>query len=112
MKQTYLVIDAIQNTFNYNYCFLDALAKTDIDLIYATTEFAHVTLPNPPGVKTFQCFFKLAALVNRFIKVRALRRFLRGVEYPLNLIFLFIYILLDSHKFTLSNFLVNTFILA
>ena len=98
MKQKSLVIDAIQNTSNFNYCLLDALAKEKINLVYATTEFAYESMPVPPGVKIFPCFFYLARLANRFIKFRPLRRFLRGAEYPLDLLILLIYILHNRIK--------------
>ena len=110
MKQTCLIIDAIQNTFNYNYCLLEALAKTGIATVYATTEFAYGAMPKPRGVKTFQCFFKFASLVNRFIKIRSIRRLLRGVEYPLDLIFLFGYILGKGIKVIHFMFIINSWL--
>ena len=98
MKQTYLVIDACQFTANYNYCLLDALAKKGERIVYATTKFAHGHIPNPPDVTVLQCFFFLARLAGRMTSSGPVRRFLRAIEYPLNLIVLLAYVLIKRIK--------------
>jgi glycosyltransferase involved in cell wall biosynthesis len=98
MKQTYLVIDACQFSANYNYCLLDALAKKGEKIVYATTKFAYEHIPNPPDVTVFRCFFFLARLAGWVTSSGPVRRFLRAVEYPLNLIFLLAYILTKRIK--------------
>jgi glycosyltransferase involved in cell wall biosynthesis len=97
-EQTCLVIDACQFSPNYDYCFLDALVKQDQKMVFATTEFAHEYIPDVPGVKVFRCFFPLARFVNRLTRFRPLRRLLRAIEYPLDVLILFIYILLKRIK--------------
>jgi glycosyltransferase involved in cell wall biosynthesis len=98
MKQTYLVIDACQFSANYNYCLLDALAKKGDRIVYATTKFAHGHIPNPPDVTILRCFFFLARLAGRVTSSRPVRRFLRAVEYPLNLFTLLAYVLIKRIK--------------
>jgi len=97
-RQTRLVIDACQFTANYNYCLLDALAKRGEQITYATTKFAHGYIPDPKGVKVLRCFFYLARVVSKVTSSRAVRRFLRAVEYPLNVCFLLIYLLVRNIK--------------
>ena len=98
MKQTYLVIDACQFSANYNYCLLDALVKKGERIVYATTKFAHGYIPNPPGVAVLRCFFFLARLTGRITSSGPVRRFLRAIEYPLNLFFLLAYVLIKRIK--------------
>jgi len=98
MKQTYLVIDACQFSANYNYCLLDALAKKGERIVYATTKFAHGHIPDPPDVTVFRCFFFLARLAGRMTSSEPVRRFLRAIEYPLNLIVLLTYMLIKRIK--------------
>jgi len=98
MKQTYLVIDACQFSANYNYCLLDALAKKGERIVYATTKFAHGHIPSPPDVTVFRCFFSLASLAGRVTSSGPVRRFLRAIEYPLNLLFLLAYVLIKRIK--------------
>lgn len=98
MKQTYLVIDACQFSANYNYCLLDALAKKGERIVYATTKFAHGYIPDPLDVTVFRCFFFLARLAGRVTSSAPVRRFLRGIEYPLNLFFLLAYVLIKRIK--------------
>ncbi|MHC4324308.1 MAG: glycosyltransferase family 4 protein [Planctomycetota bacterium] len=98
MKQTYLVIDACQFSANYNYCLLDALAKKGERIIYAATKFAHGYIPDPPDVKVLCCFFFLARIAGRITSSGPVRRFLRALEYPLNLFFLLAYVLIKRIK--------------
>jgi len=98
MNQTYLVIDACQFSANYNYCLLDALAKKGEKIVYATTKFAHGHIPNPPDVTVFRCFFFLARLAGRATSSGLVRRFLRAIEYPLDLITLLTYTLIKRIK--------------
>ncbi|GEM_PF-1386375 len=98
MKQTYLVIDACQFSANYNYCLLDALAKKGDRIVYATTKFAHGHIPSPPDVTVFRCFFFLARLAGRVTSSGPIRRFLRAIEYPLNLLILLTYVLIKRIK--------------
>ena len=98
MKQTYLVIDACQFSANYNYCLLDALSKKGERIIYATTKFAHGHIPSPPDVTVLRCFFFLARLAGRVTSSGPVRRFLRAIEYPLNLFFLLAYVLIKHIK--------------
>jgi len=98
MKQTYLVIDACQFSANYNYCLLDALAKKGERIVYATTKFAHGHIPSPPDVTVFRCFFFLARLAGRVTSSGPIRRFLRAIEYPLNLLILLTYVLIKRIK--------------
>jgi len=98
MKQTYLVIDACQFSANYNYCLLDALAKNGERIVYATTKFAHGHIPSPPDVTVFRCFFFLARLAGLVTSSGLVRRFLRAIEYPLNLIILLAYVLIKRIK--------------
>jgi glycosyltransferase involved in cell wall biosynthesis len=98
IKHTYLVIDACQFSANYNYCLLDALAKKGERIVYATTKFAHGYIPDPLDVTVFRCFFFLARLAGRVTSSAPVRRFLRGIEYPLNLFFLLAYVLIKRIK--------------
>ena len=98
MKQTYLVIDACQFSANYNYCLLDALAKKGETIVYATTKFAHEHIPSPPDVTVFRCFFFLARLAGMVTSLGPVRRFLRAIEYPLNLLILLTYVLIKRIK--------------
>jgi len=98
MKQKYLIIDACQFSANYNYCLLDALAKKGEKIVYATTKFAHGHIPDPPDVTVLRCFFFLARLAGRVTSFGPVRRFLRAIEYPLNLIVLLVYVLIKRFK--------------
>jgi len=98
MKQTYLLIDACQFSANYNYCLLDALAKKGERIVYATTKFAHGHIPSPPDVTVFRCFFYLARLAVTLTSSGPVRRFLRAIEYPLNLFFLLMYVFIKRIK--------------
>jgi glycosyltransferase involved in cell wall biosynthesis len=98
MKQTYLFIDACQFSADYNYCLLDALAKKGEKIVYATTKFAYGHIPDPPDVTVFRCFFFLARLAGRVTSSGPVRRFLRAIEYPLNLIVLLVYMLVKRIK--------------
>jgi len=98
MKQTYLAIDACQFSANYNYCLLDALAKKGEKIVYATTKFAHGHIPDPPNVTVFRCFFLLARVAGMVTSSGPVRRFLRAIEYPLNLIVLLTYVLIKRIK--------------
>lgn len=97
-RKTYLVIDACQFSANYNYCLLDALAKKGERIIYATTKFAHGHIPSPPNVTVLRCFFFLARLVGMVTSWGPVRRFFRAIEYPLNLFFLLVYVLIKRIK--------------
>jgi len=97
-KQIYLVIDACQFSANYNYCLLDALAKKGERIVYATTKFAHGHIPSPPEVAVFRCFFFLARLAGMVTSSGPVRRFLRAIEYPLNLFFLLAYVMIKRIK--------------
>lgn len=98
MKQTYLLIDACQFSANYNYCLLDALAKKGERIVYATTKFAHGHIPSPPDVTVLRCFFFLARLAGMVTSSGPVRRFLRAIEYPLNLLILLAYVLIKRIK--------------
>jgi glycosyltransferase involved in cell wall biosynthesis len=98
MKQKYLVIDACQFSANYNYCLLGALAKKGERIVYATTKFAHGHIPDPPDITVFRCFFFLARLAGRVTSSGPIRRFLRAIEYPLNLFILLTYVLIKRIK--------------
>lgn len=98
MKNSRLVIDACHFTPNYNYCLLEALARKDERIVYATTKFAHGDVPDPPGVKILCCFFFLARIAGKFTSSGPTRRLLRAVEYPFNLFFLLIYVLVMRTK--------------
>jgi glycosyltransferase involved in cell wall biosynthesis len=91
-------MDACQFSANYNYCLLDALAKKGERIVYATTKFAHGHIPDPPGVKVFRCFFFLARLAGRVTSSGPVRRLLRAIEYPLNLVILLAYVLIRRIK--------------
>lgn len=94
MDQKYIVVDPCQLSAPYNYCLLDGLAKRGADVTYAIGEYAHEGgRPYPNGIKTLTCFFFLAAIVNRFNRSQKIRRVLRMVEYPFNVLFLVGYIL-------------------
>lgn len=93
-----MVIDACQFSANYSYCLLDALAKKGERIIYATTKFAHGHIPSPPDVTVFRCFFLLARLASRMTSSGPVRRFLRAIEYPINLFFLLAYVLIKRIK--------------
>lgn len=98
MKQRYMIVDACQFTANYNYCLLDALAKTGAKIVYATTEFAHGYVPDPEGVNVFRCFFYAARMMSRLTSSGPVRRFLRALEYPLDLLILLAYLLIARIK--------------
>jgi glycosyltransferase involved in cell wall biosynthesis len=98
MKETYLLIDACQFSANYNYCLLDALSKKGERVVYATTKFAHGHIPDPPGVTVFRCFFFLARMAGAVTSSGPVRRFLRAIEYPLNLLLLLTYVLIKRIK--------------
>ena len=98
MKQTCLIIDACQFSANYNYCLLDALAKRGEKIVFATTKFAYGHIPDPPDVTVFRCFFFLARLAGMVTSSGTVRRFLRVIEYPLNLFILLTYILIKRIK--------------
>jgi glycosyltransferase involved in cell wall biosynthesis len=93
-----LVIDACQTTLNYNYCLLDALAKKQVNVIYATTKYAREDITLPAGVDAKYCFFYLARIMSRLTSSRKLRRVLRGIEYPINMVALLTYILVRQIK--------------
>ena len=97
-KQTIMVIDACQFSANYNYCLLEALAKRGERIVYATTKFAHGHIPGPPAVTVLRCFFYLARLAGMVTSSGPVRRFLRALEYPLNLCILIIYVLVRRIK--------------
>jgi D-inositol-3-phosphate glycosyltransferase len=107
MKRTCLVIDACQFSANYNYCLLDALAKKGERIVYATTEFAHGHIPDPPGVKVFRYFFFLARVASRITSSGSVRRFLRAIEYPLNLCILLTYALVRRVKVVVFIWIVS-----
>ena len=97
-RKTYLVIDACQFSANYNYCLLDALAKKGERIVYATTKFAHGHIPRPPDVTVLRCFFFLARMAGLVTSSGPVRRFLRAIEYPLNLLSLLAYVLIKRIK--------------
>ena len=98
MKQKYMIVDPCQFTANYDYCLLDALAKTGAKVVYATTEFAHGYVPDPEGVKVLRCFFYAARVMSRLTSSGPVRRFLRALEYPLDLLVLLVYPLIARIK--------------
>jgi len=98
MRQEYAIVDPCQFTANYNYCLLDALGRTGAKIVYATTEFAHGYVPDPKDVKVFRCFFYAARLMTQLTSSGSLRRFLRAIEYPLDLFALLAYLLIARIK--------------
>lgn len=98
MKSKCLLVDAIQFTANYNACLMDALAKKGVEVIYATTVYPYAESPVPPGVKVRYCFFYLARIFSRITSSNTLRRILRAIEYPVNLLALIIYVLINRIK--------------
>lgn len=98
MKTAVLMIDACQNTPNYNYCLLNALAQKGENIVYATTEFAYEDITPPAGVKVRYCFFYLARIMSKVTSSRRVRRVFRGIEYPFNVLMLLIYILIRRIK--------------
>src|SRR3989339_1366859 len=97
MKE-YLLIDACQFGPNYNYCLLEALAHKGEKVVFATTEFVYDRVPDPPDVKVFKCFFFLTRFFKGLASSRNARRFLRAIEYPVNLCFLLVYVLVRRIK--------------
>lgn len=77
---------------------MDALARKGEKIVYATTKFAHGHIPDPPDVTVFRCFFFLARMAGRVTSSGPVRRFLRAIEYPLNLFFLLAYVLIKRIK--------------
>jgi glycosyltransferase involved in cell wall biosynthesis len=105
-----LVIDAFQCTADYNYCFLNALVKKGGNIIYATTEFPFKKAFFPAEVKIRYCFFYLARVISRLTSSRKLRRTLRAIEYPINMVALLIYLLRSRIKVIhLMNTITPTF---
>jgi len=98
VRGSVLVIDACRFTVNYNYCLLDALAKKGEKVVYATTDFAYEDVPVPAGVKVRYCFFYLARIMSRVTSSRLIRRILRGIEYPFNMLALMVYVLVRRIK--------------
>jgi glycosyltransferase involved in cell wall biosynthesis len=94
MKQTVMVVDACQFSANYNYCLLESLARRGERIVYATTEYPYGKMPDPDGVDVWRCFFFLARAVSRITPSPALRRVLRAIEYPLNLLVVLAYVLI------------------
>lgn len=93
-RAPYLVVDACLFSANYNYCLLDGLARNHEDIVYATTRFPYEELPDPPGVAVMRCFFFLARAARTFTASTAVRRLLRGGEYPLDLLALLCYVVI------------------
>jgi glycosyltransferase involved in cell wall biosynthesis len=77
---------------------LNALAKNGEKIIYATTKFAHGHIPDPSDFTVFRCFFFLARLASVVTSSGPVRRFLRAIEYPLNLFILLGYVLIKRIK--------------
>lgn len=99
MKSKCLLIDPLQCTPYYNSCLLDALVKKGQKMVYVTTVFPHAESPIPLGVEVRYCFFYLVRMLGRIASSHHfLRRVLRVIEYPINLLALIIYILLNRIK--------------
>ena len=94
----YLFIDSCQYTPNYNYCLLEAMAKDGNKILFATTESIYDYMPDPPGVAVLKCFFLVSGLINKLINFRKIRRFLRALEYPVDMFFLLCYIIVRKIK--------------
>jgi glycosyltransferase involved in cell wall biosynthesis len=98
MNSKYILIDPCQYTPNYNNCLLDALVKKGTRIVYATTVFPHAESPVPEEVEVRYCFFYLARAVGRITSSHILRRILRAIEYPADLLFLIIHVLIKRIK--------------
>jgi len=99
MKSKCLLIDACQSTPYYNNCLLDALVKKGQKVVYATTPFPHAESPIPPDVEVRYCFFYLARLLGGITSSHhLLRRVLRAIEYPFDLLALVIYVFVKRIK--------------
>ena len=107
MDKIVLIVDACQNTPNYNYCLMDALERNGQDVIYATTKFAYEDITPPAKIKVRYCFFYLARLISRVISSRRVRRVFRGIEYPFDLAALLAYILI--HRIRVVHFMWTVF---
>ena len=92
-----IIIDPCQVARAYNYCLLDGLSKCGLDVVYAAGEFAHEQgQATPPGTRHFQVFFRVASLVQYLFDRRIVRRTIRSIEYPFDLIVLIGYILVRN----------------
>lgn len=90
--EKYMIVDPCQMTGPYNFCLLEGIAAEGADISYAAAEFAHEDRPAPEGVTMVGCFFLLATFAKRFSKSTRLRRILRAIEYPFDLVMLIGYV--------------------
>lgn len=99
-----LYIDPINTTYYYNFCFVDAMIKINPNFEFITGEFLYdLQLKSPKNTK--YKFFKISnAISKRFNLSRKYRRIIRGIEYPINLIYTLTYILINDIRLIHFNF--------
>jgi glycosyltransferase involved in cell wall biosynthesis len=102
IKDPIIYIDAINATANYNYCILRLLQESNIPYKFITTEYNwDRELPKIPN--TFELFFKYSNKISFILDIKQqYRKLLRGIEYPFNLLHL--YVKLVSDKCQLIHF--------
>ena len=99
-----LYIDPINTTYYYNFCFVNGMIKINPNFKFMTSEFLYDPQLKSPK-NTIYKFFKISnAISKRFNLSRKHRRIIRGIEYPINLIYTLIYIFINDIKLIHFNF--------
>ncbi len=92
------LVDPANYSIYYNYCLAKSLADEGLDTEFLTTSFIYENISPPSNVKVNCCFFKVASFLSPWIKSQMMRRALRALEYPFNLMIFFIKLLREKRK--------------
>lgn len=74
----------------YNYCYVKSLADEGLDTELWTAKYLYESICPPDNVKVNYLFCRTGSFFDKWLRSQTFRRLLRSVEYPFNLISLFI----------------------
>lgn len=105
-----LLLDAASTSTYYNYCYAESISDKWDNIEFLTTKLPYEDIVIPGNVNINFFFFKISNILNRWVKSQFIRRILRILEYPFNLIALFFKILFEKPKIIHYIWVVNPLI--
>ena len=95
--KVYLIDPASYSTY-YTYCMAKSLADQGFNVRLITSEFLYESVKPPKNIEVSYSFFKISTLLNKLLHSNFLRRFVRSLEYPIDLFILYIRLVRNKAK--------------
>ena len=98
MRNKIFILDPASLSTYFTYCFVKSLADKGLDIRLFTTKFLYEPVDPPGNVYTSYLFFKLSNILYSYVKSPILRKLLRAIEYPFDLAYLYVLIIISRVK--------------